>query len=163
MLSMNHWANVIRVLSLMFVVMCTIGLVIINYHEFNHALPLILTHIHTHTYTLTHIHTHTHTHTGPPAIILNPNDPQRNVSVAEGTRVVLNCPFLSNPAPDFTRWLNPNNEIITESVGSRFQDFPNGTLIISVVRSQDSGSYTCEINNSFGKSAFTYNLVAIGK
>ncbi|XP_067398758.1 neural cell adhesion molecule L1-like protein isoform X3 [Emydura macquarii macquarii] len=67
----------------------------------------------------------------------------------------LHCQVFASP-PEIIIWMRDDSTMPLE--GERYTIYKNGTLEIKETKKEDSGSYTCWVTNSVGKSAITANL-----
>lgn len=89
-----------------------------------------------------------------------------NATFSEGTTLVLTCEFKGNPKPlvmwkihtknqtqDLTFSFTKNDSAVSEMDQiNRIQVYNNGTLVISHLRIDDRGNYSCFANNDFGRA-----------
>lgn len=67
--------------------------------------------------------------------------PENYVSVLEGQRAVVECGKLRAQTPSDTfEWMKGSNDL---SLNNRYSIDSNGSLVIKVTKSSDSGAYTC--------------------
>ncbi|XP_049632770.1 neural cell adhesion molecule L1-like protein isoform X2 [Suncus etruscus] len=72
-----------------------------------------------------------------------------------GSSVLLHCQFFASPAAIVT-WQTA--EEAAPLVGSRYQVYDNGSLLIRDVREDDAGAYSCWVENAQGKTAITASV-----
>ncbi|XP_076877453.1 neuregulin 2b isoform X2 [Brachyhypopomus gauderio] len=80
--------------------------------------------------------------------------PMRSQWVAEGDRVTLKCEAQGNPRPSF-RWFKDGSELRKSKDVKIKTNKKNSKIQISRVRLEDSGNYTCVVENSLGKENST--------
>uniref|UniRef100_A0A4W4HRD6 Inactive tyrosine-protein kinase 7 n=1 Tax=Electrophorus electricus TaxID=8005 RepID=A0A4W4HRD6_ELEEL len=83
-----------------------------------------------------------------------------NTTVYQGHTAVLHCQAAGDPLP-IIQWKKKDKFL--EASGSRFQMMPNGSLVISDVAPEDTGSYTCIAGNSCNIAHTTAELYAVGE
>ena len=76
----------------------------------------------------------------------------QNVFVGED--VYIDCASEGTPNPELD-FFNGN---LTKILSSRFNQFPNGTIVISDAQLTDSGEYLCEATNGAGHSRVWFTL-----
>ncbi|EEC12088.1 hemicentin, putative, partial [Ixodes scapularis] len=67
----------------------------------------------------------------------------------EGHRAMLHCVAQGDPPPKIF-WLKDGHQVLT--VNSHVQQFPNGSILISPTKANDTGEYRCLATNKFGVS-----------
>ncbi|XP_042886475.1 Down syndrome cell adhesion molecule-like protein 1 [Penaeus japonicus] len=67
----------------------------------------------------------------------------------------LACRVVGNPSPTRT-WTFNGKEI--SSNNQRMKEYPDGSLLITDVKAQDAGNYTCTASNIHGSDVITYAL-----
>ncbi|XP_075794778.1 neural cell adhesion molecule L1-like protein isoform X4 [Pelodiscus sinensis] len=72
-----------------------------------------------------------------------------------GYSAFLHCQVFSSPPADIS-WFRDDSTMPLE--GPQYEKYKNGTLEIRETKKEDSGSYTCWVTNSVGKSAIIANL-----
>nr|XP_025040150.1 neural cell adhesion molecule L1-like protein isoform X5 [Pelodiscus sinensis] len=72
-----------------------------------------------------------------------------------GYSAFLHCQVFSSPPADIS-WFRDDSTMPLE--GPQYGKYKNGTLEIRETKKEDSGSYTCWVTNSVGKSAIIANL-----
>ncbi|KAK1803931.1 hypothetical protein P4O66_003872 [Electrophorus voltai] len=78
----------------------------------------------------------------------------RSQWVGEGDRVTLKCEAQGNPRPSF-RWFKDGSELHKSKDIKIKTNKKNSKIQISRVRLEDSGNYTCVVENSLGKENST--------
>ena len=79
-------------------------------------------------------------------------------AVPAGNTVKFRCPAAGNPMPTI-RWLKDGRPLPADS---RWTKRITG-LTISDLRTEDSGTYICEVTNTFGSAEVTGTLTVIGE
>lgn len=78
-----------------------------------------------------------------------------DVRVRQGQRLTIACTAEGQPDPDIT-WSVDGQSIVTSG---RYIAESDGSLVITSVRAQDEGSYTCTATNSNGEDAVAIDVV----
>jgi hypothetical protein len=73
--------------------------------------------------------------------------------------VTLACNAVGEPTRD---WLKGSTEQIRTDTARNVQILPTGELLMSNLQSQDSGNYTCQVENSQGSDKLHYTLTVQG-
>ena len=74
---------------------------------------------------------------------------------AEGGNVTLKCQPEGAPQPKFT-WRKNGNRVAS---GGKLTIYDNGNLFINQVNTADTGTYTCEAANEYGKAESSGKLI----
>ncbi|XP_047475797.1 Down syndrome cell adhesion molecule-like protein Dscam2 isoform X2 [Penaeus chinensis] len=72
-----------------------------------------------------------------------------------GEEMRLACRVVGNPTP--TRTWTFNGKVISSN-DQRMKEYPDGNLLITDVKAQDTGNYTCSASNIHGSDVITYTL-----
>ncbi|XP_046879079.1 neuregulin 2b [Hypomesus transpacificus] len=80
--------------------------------------------------------------------------PMRGQSLIEGERMYLKCEASGNPSPSF-RWFKDGRELQRGRDLKIKTNKKNSKVQISRVRLEDSGNYTCVVENTLGQENFT--------
>ncbi|XP_062332728.1 neuregulin 2b isoform X2 [Osmerus eperlanus] len=80
--------------------------------------------------------------------------PMRGQSLIEGERMYLKCEASGNPSPSF-RWYKDGRELQRGRDLKIKTNKKNSKVQISRVRLEDSGNYTCVVENTLGQENFT--------
>lgn len=73
--------------------------------------------------------------------------------------VTLACNAVGEPTRE---WLKATTEQIRTDTARNVQILPTGELLLSSLQSQDSGNYTCQVENSQGSDKLHYTLTVQG-
>ena len=119
--------------------------------------PQTHTHTCTHARTRTHTHTHTHTAIGEDVAI----DPS-TVTRGRGNRVEFTCKLPSSKPQPSVRWMR-NSTTINSTHSEILLSEDSSKLVLSDLKLEDAGTYTCEVMNIAGTRSATVNLTVQGK
>ena len=83
-----------------------------------------------------------------------------NVTAASNTTITIRCPVSGVPTPAVT-WQKDGVPVIAG--GKIFLIKGNQQLIVRVAKGEDSGKYSCSVENSFGKDTLSSIVKIMGK
>ena len=100
-------------------------------------------------------------HAGPPQLTIPTGAPTVITASISQAIAMLDCPFLARPSASVT-WTKDSQDLLF-ALKNKYMVFRNGSLLISYVMNNDSGSYTCSIVNLLGEARATYDLLIISE
>jgi Immunoglobulin I-set domain len=84
---------------------------------------------------------------------------QKNASIVEKNKVVLQCPARGTPLPKI-RWYKNGNPLSGNEIGERVM--ADGSLQLEHAHANNTGRYTCIAENVAGNVSHTIELIVYG-
>lgn len=113
-----------------------------------------------------------------PKVTIETEPDFHNTSLREGNALVLTCEFTGNPQPlvmwsirsksrkqelalSFTEEDSAESNGVSLLANNAVRVFNNGTLIVSHIRKDDSGNYSCSATNEFGRAEDSVSVTVV--